>query len=47
MPSTVLEVGMKSDYEISDDIAHVVGGTLMSLILLSSGVIGGACFLLG
>ncbi len=38
---------MKADYEISDDIAQVVGGTLMSLILFSSGVIGGAFFLLG
>jgi hypothetical protein len=37
---------MKADYEISDDIAQVVGGALISLVLLSSGAIGGALFLL-
>lgn len=37
---------MKADYEISDDIAQFVGGALISLVLLSSGAIGAALFLL-
>lgn len=37
---------MKADYEISDDIAQLVGSTLISLVLISGGAIGGALFLL-
>lgn len=37
---------MKADYEISDDIAQFVGGALISLVLISSGAIGGALLLL-
>ncbi|MDQ7913651.1 hypothetical protein RCF34_11085 [Pseudomonas sp. 102515] len=37
---------MKAEYEISDDIAHFVGGALISLVLLGGGAIGGALFLL-
>lgn len=37
---------MQTDYEISDDIAQLVGGALMSLVLLGGGAIGGALFML-
>lgn len=37
---------MKAEYEISDDIAQLVGGALMSLVLISAGMLGGALFLL-
>lgn len=37
---------MKAEYEISDDIAQLVGGALMSLVLICGGALGGALFLL-
>jgi len=37
---------MKAEYEISDDIAQLVGSALISLVLISGGAIGGALFLL-